>query len=152
MSMLMQSQQMMTSKDYAATAWPESGTKRDESRVFFVPRYLAPVAHRMEQFQQLKQDWNSYGARRISSDAMATAMSLLVAYGARIPTPEVFPTVEGGVKFEWGSDSESVEVEFQPDGTIAILIDDNGVVSESVVSNLNDPSIWDALKRAEKLL
>lgn len=143
--------QMMTSDDYAATSWPESGTKRYPREVLSIPQHLASVAHQMEQLLNLKENWNSYGAHRISRDSVASAMYVLTAYNTGIPVPDVFPTAKGGVKLEWGDDSESVELEFQPEGAIAILIDESGEMRESVVRDLNDPAVFDALNWAEKL-
>lgn len=151
MNLLMPGKQMMTSDDYSATAWPESGTKPDRRMVLSVPQYLAPVAFQMERFLHLNNDWNSYGAQRISRDSVEAAMSLLVAYSTDILIPEVFPTAKGGVKLEWGDDNEGVEMEFRPDGSISILIDADGEVTESMARHLNDPAVFDALKWAEKL-
>jgi hypothetical protein len=151
MSLLMKGHQMITSDKYAATDWPESGTKGDRLLVLSIPPFLAPVAFRLAQFLQLGEGWNSYGAHRVSRDAVEAAMSLLVAYDMEVPIPEVFPTAIGGVKLEWGDDNESVEVEFQPDGSISILIDESGEMRESIARNLNDPAVFDDLKWAEKL-
>jgi hypothetical protein len=151
MSLLMSGKQMLTEEEYSPTAWPESGTKRDYRAVLPVPQYLAPVVFQMEDFLQLKYDWNSYGAQRISRNTVEAALKLLVAYTSEIPIPEAFPTVKGGVKLEWGDDDKSVEMEFQPDGSISILIDESGEMTESTVHNLNHPAVFNALKWAEKL-
>lgn len=141
----------MTGDDYAATSWPESGTKRYRPVVLSIPQHLASVALQVEQLLNLEEDWNSYGARRISHEPVESALLLLAACSADIPVPDVFPTAKGGVKLEWGDDSEGVEVELQPGGGIEILIDESGEMREFVVRNLNDPAVFDALIWAEKL-
>src|ERR1700722_7681733 len=114
MSLTMQSKQMMTSSEYSAPRWPESGTSREIRRSFSISTDLAPVAFQLVGFMSLEDDWNSYGAHRISRSAIERAFNFLFAYRSEIPLPEVFPTSKGGVKFEWGNDQDGVEVDFTP--------------------------------------
>ncbi len=57
----------------------------------------------------------------------------------------------GGIIMQWGGDDDGVELQFDPDGTISILIDVNGEMSECRAFTINDAAVWYALAWAYKL-
>lgn len=74
--------------------------------------------HRLASFAVLRPDWDGAGAKQISSTALDAAHTVLRAItDAGIERPGVFPTPEGGVLLEWGSNQRVVSVEFLEDGS-----------------------------------
>lgn len=59
----------------------------------------------------LKAGWNSYGARPLGDGAIQAIRNMYV-----VPCPS------GGVTFEWHVNGFDVEVEFSPDGAVAMLV------------------------------
>jgi len=61
-----------------------------------------PLGEALDALVGLEQDWDSYGAlppsRPVLQHAWALA-SMLVEQG--MPIPQVFPTRNGGIQFEW---------------------------------------------------
>lgn len=64
---------------------------------------------------QLGDGWDSYGAPRISRDALACTLgflNLLLQY----PRGAVVPTGEGGIQLEWHTERIDLEIECLPSG------------------------------------
>ena len=65
------------------------------------------------EFSRLEANWDSYGAPRISMDAIGAVLDMLpelLSIGA--PFPHLVPTSRGGIQAEWHSGSHSLELEF----------------------------------------
>lgn len=84
---------------------------------------------------QLSQDWDSYGSRQIQTSAIRQALEILqMANLQHIPMPFVVPVPGGGVQLEWRLEGRELELEVQPDRTIAYLrVDENDIDEEGVV-------------------
>ncbi len=84
---------------------------------------------------QLPQDWDSYGSRQIQTSAIRQALEILqMANLQHIPMPFVVPVPGGGVQLEWRLEGRELELEVQPDRTIAYLrVDENDIDEEGVV-------------------
>lgn len=143
------STEMLTSGDYASKSWSEPGTTQDRWVIVNVPPRLAPLAHQLEGLLALGEGWNSYRAKRVRPEAVASALRLLTNWSG--PLPSVSPTTRGGVQLEWGGDDEGVEITFLPDGFVSVLVDANASMSEHLVASFEDPALFDALIWAEKL-
>ncbi len=84
----------------------------------------------LDEFQNLTPDWDSYGARLIASDAIATARRLLMALqddfstmlGDRLKPFDVAPVATGGVQLEWRAGGRVIEVEITPESEFRYLI------------------------------
>jgi hypothetical protein len=116
-----------------------------------VPPHLYEVFYEVERLLNLREGWDSYGARQIQPAAGQRALSLLVRARWDGRLPSVSPTPSGGVQLEWGGDDEGVELEFKPDGQVTVLVDVNGGMWERTVADPDDPVVLDALGWAEKL-
>ncbi len=65
------------------------------------------------EFARLKANWDSYGAPRISMDAIGAALDTLpelLSTGA--PFPHLAPTPRGGIQAEWHRGQRTLELEF----------------------------------------
>lgn len=150
MSLLMPPRQTLSDADYSPSQWPTSGTGTHTFlNLWFAPQF-APVLQELSSFLRLDANWNSYGANRISHVAVESAIRLIGNYDHGLPTPDVYPTSIGGVMFEWGRGDESVEMRFEPNGSISILVDNRGEMTETSAGSLYDPEVLEALKWAEK--
>ena len=79
-------------------------------------------------FARLPTNWNSYGAPRISRDAIDAAHEALfelLATGATMP--HLVPTPGGGIQAEWHDDLKSMEVEFVSPIHIDFYFEDEGL-------------------------
>ncbi|HEX2041547.1 MAG TPA: hypothetical protein VHF24_02830 [Acidimicrobiales bacterium] len=99
----------------------------------------------------LAPDWDSYGARRIDADAVRKALSILAHHDYRGTLPVAVPTTLGGVQLEWGRADDGVELEVEPDGTIGVLVDINGEVTEVETTDVDHPMIQRSLSWARQL-
>ena len=63
------------------------------------------------EFSELKDNWDSYGGKATTAESVEVAKIMA-------SPPQVVPTPEGGVQFEWHKGGWSIEVEIAPDGKI----------------------------------
>ena len=139
----------LSSLGYHARSWPDTGTS--ETGPLRVPGHLAAVAAEFSQLSALAAGWNSYGAAPVRPSAIEAAVRVLVYAGEDMPLPSISPTPHGGIQLEWGGDDDGVEIEFEPDGSISVLVDVNGELDEHRVTGTVDPTLADALNWAAKL-
>jgi hypothetical protein len=78
----------------------------------------------------------------VSHDIMLRVCDFLTVNGAALLPPAIIPTSDGGVQLTWFRAGIGVEVEFDPDGDILVLIERGDDVTSHVVEGLTD----DALK------
>ncbi len=97
---------------------------------------------------QLPQDWDSYGSRQIQTSAIRQALEILqMANLQHIPMPFVVPVPGGGVQLEWRLEGRELELEVQPDRTIAYLrVDENDIDEEGVVPKDQPSAILEHLQ------
>ena len=85
------------------------------------------IRNSLLEFARLQSNWDSYGAPRISVDAIDSALNTLtelLATGA--PSPHLAPTPSGGIQAEWHSGSKSMELEFVSPIQIEFYFEDSG--------------------------
>jgi hypothetical protein len=64
------------------------------------------VIDRLKSFVSLEEDWDSYGAQKISYGTIVTAISFFLNVVSRnfgLPQPFISPSPSGGIDFEWGT-------------------------------------------------
>lgn len=104
------------------------------------PSWLLEFARRINQFEFLGPNWNSYGSRAVDPQSIVSALRALasIMHEDR-PTPTVVPTVEGNLQLEWHLGGMDLEVVVEPRGPrYAYFADASGFEWEGEVSS--DPN------------
>lgn len=57
----------------------------------------------LQELSRLKKDWDGYGALPITPDSCAHAQRFLAATAPEMTAPEITPTSNGTITFEWAS-------------------------------------------------
>lgn len=135
---------------YRTPAWSSPGTEADENTLV-VPANLARTVVQLRTLLDLPPGWDSYGSRRVHPQAVIGAIELLTTARWTGELPEVSPMASGGVQLEWNNGDDGVELDVFPDGSVSILVDVAGDVSERRVARTDDPALWEALTWAAKL-
>lgn len=130
--------------------WSSSGTEPDETRIV-VPSHLVETLVQLRSLLDLPPGWNSYNARPVDPRAVVSAIGLLATAGWTGQLPAVSPMASGAVQLEWGNQDDGVELDVYPDGSVSILVDVAGDVTERRVARTDDPALGDALIWAAKL-
>ncbi len=77
---------------------------------------------------RLPSNWDSYGAPRISVDAIDAALNTLTdLLAAGAPSPYIVPTPNGGIQAEWHSGSKSLELDFVSPVQIELYFEDESI-------------------------
>jgi hypothetical protein len=90
------------------------------------PAWLMPVVKVMGELLNLPENWDSYGACRISPAATEFALQLLPeTMRVDTPVPTVVPTSSGGVQLEWHTRGIDLEVEIKSPGRLYVSYEDH---------------------------
>ncbi len=92
-------------------------------------KMLITAMRKLDELQNLPQDWDSYGADPISQNAIATAKSIIIsvmksfsnAIGDVVQLTDVIPIADGGVQLEWVGPHAELEIEISPNSNISLL-------------------------------
>ena len=93
-------------------------------------------------FEQLPQNWDSYGSPKISAEVIDCAIELVTNSFDRGPAARILPVSGGGIQFEWENGERELEIEFRPDLNIEYLLAEDG---EPVQARKDFKSIDDLL-------
>lgn len=103
----------------------------------------APAADRardrISSLGTLPQDWNTYGSPPIAQRAIQAAHRLLetgLIQGA--PVPQIVPTSDGGIQFEWHLPGRRLEIEIDEEGAMAYFYVDASGEVEGPVAGVRD--------------
>jgi len=95
---------------------------------------------KLNQLSELKDDWDSYGAKPIERNAVLMALHLIrVIHNPQIPEPTIVPLTNGGTQFEWHTAQKDLEVSLSPNGQASIYFEQAGnppTISEGDISDL----------------
>ena len=90
-----------------------------------LPRWIVPITDRLTHLSKLRQNWDSYGASPVSTQAITFAIQVLNEIMAEsTPLPAIVPTTDGGVQLEWHLAGIDLEVEVSGDGILSVLCED----------------------------
>jgi hypothetical protein len=87
----------------------------------FEASWLEPVVRRMNYLLNLKEGWDSYGARPINIMSAHAVIRFISLFGVGVATPDVFPLANGNLQLEWDSENGSVEVEVASSGRVSFV-------------------------------
>lgn len=95
---------------------------------------------KLNQLSELKDNWDSYGAKPIERNAVLMALNLIrVIHNPQVPEPTIVPLASGGIQFEWHTAQKDLEVSLSPNGQASIYFEQAGnppTISEGDISDL----------------
>lgn len=93
-----------------------------------LPDYLLSASQRLTEIHALPDDWDSYGALRISDRAIEAARQLLLRLPwqpANIGNASPYalaPLASGGIQIEWRGNRTALEIEIDAGGRLSSLL------------------------------
>lgn len=90
-----------------------------------VPASLHDSLHRLEELASLPRGWDFYGAAPISDTVVDVVLELLrdLLEGG-MESPEIDPTVEGGLDLRWVQEGLEFEIEADPERGLSFFFED----------------------------
>jgi hypothetical protein len=108
------------------------------------PLWLPEVLAKINEISRLKENWDSYGAKRIDPRCIDAANSLLRGVlDSSTPKPSVVPANRGGVQLKWhrgGIDLE-IEIESPPRMNVFFADEQEGTQEEVTLTGSNQPLV-----------
>ncbi|HTS47394.1 MAG TPA: hypothetical protein VMH05_05590 [Bryobacteraceae bacterium] len=96
------------------------------------PGWCLKVQSRLAWILGLPDNWDGYGAKRVEHETVRRAWSFLRAV---MPpdalTPDIGPTKDGQLQFDWHRDSADLEIRMRGGGEFEIAFDDVGEPDQS---------------------
>jgi hypothetical protein len=85
------------------------------------------IVQTIDELLALEEDWDSYGANRISPKACERTLALLDAIMTDdTAAPQVAPLSCGGIQLEWHQDGYDIEIGIQDEGQPSVYCDEPG--------------------------
>lgn len=101
-----------------------TGDDRRVSGMGEVPDWFPLILPALSQCLFLKENWDSYGARRIFPEAVESAVSILASLPRNVPKPAIVPTSEGNIQLEWHESGIDLELEVGRRGLQHVYFED----------------------------
>lgn len=90
------------------------------------PFWLDSVYRRFEHLLSLPDNWDSYGAIKISEDAVAQAYRVLSKLNLNDESlPSIIPSNDGNIQLEWHLQNIDIEIEIPSEGMVNLYIEDS---------------------------
>jgi hypothetical protein len=103
------------------------------------PAWFNSLLTEISQIGELKENWDSYGARPIDPPcAEATANLLLSVLDSGTPKPFVVPTSRGGIQLEWHRAGVDLEVEIESPARVNVFFEDQREGTEKEITLTGD--------------
>lgn len=81
------------------------------------PPWLLPALTSLSELGTLEDNWDSYGARSVSVNAVAGVIRLLALIMTdTMPAPTLVPTRSGGIQIEWHARGIDLEIQVESNG------------------------------------
>lgn len=119
---------------------------RDDVSVNYITNksFLEEARQTIKKFDSFEEDWDSYGAQRISLDAITNSLDFLDSL--ELKQQDIFhvsPSPTGGVTIELASGEKNIEIDFLPKGKteVAYYVGDELIKEEANVS-INSLQGW----------
>lgn len=113
---------------------PSSLTVREEME----PAWIDASIEKIFELLELPDNWDSYGATKISSDAAAAMIQLLTeVMNSRSPSPTLVPSPEGHLQAEWHMNGIDLEAEVVAANSVLVFYRDSaGSWEKNLTSDL----------------
>jgi hypothetical protein len=90
-----------------------------------LPAWFTRTMQALDRLGSLQDDWDSYGAPRISRTSIFAALDLLLpVMGDKTPAPAVVPTNRGTVLLEWHTRGVDLEIEVVSSQRLDVAFED----------------------------
>jgi hypothetical protein len=107
---------------------PEQDISLGENKI---DDWINPVVLRLFELAQLPENWDSYGAKPVSQQAIYAMLDLLLdIMKSDTPTPSIVPTVNGKLQAEWHIRDIDLEVEVISPTLINVFFEDHQLEEE----------------------
>ncbi len=111
-----------------------------------VQPWFVEIATRLQRFLSYEANWNGYGERPISTQAVKRTIIVLHRVALGGPEPVVVPVCDGGIQIEWYYNGMEIEVEIPPYACESIYIaHPDGTRVEHHPQQMDD-EIWGKLR------
>lgn len=108
--------------------------------------WFSDVVGRLEQYRSYGENWNGYGEKAITVEAVLYTVSLLVEVAMDGPEPAVVPMSDGGIQVEWYYGETEIEIEVPPIGSeLSLYLSSLNRTVEQTSASLKDP-IWSSVR------
>jgi hypothetical protein len=88
--------------------------------------WIEPVRERLEWIASLPSGWDGYGAARVGKETIERAFRFLQAVlPAAAPAPDIGPTKDGCLVFEWHRIGTDLEIRMRSPSDYEVSFDDN---------------------------
>jgi hypothetical protein len=85
------------------------------------PDWVPDVVESVTELLRMKEDWDSYSARRIATSAAVKLVNLLVGIvDFNTPKPFVYGLTDGGVGVEWKTRRRLLQLEVEGSGEVSV--------------------------------
>lgn len=79
------------------------------------PPWITSVVNRIDYLLTLPEGWDGEGGLPLNLDTAMTAISFLLEKAQHeTPAPQIIPTAQGGLQFEWHIGGSDLEITFDP--------------------------------------
>lgn len=113
-----------------------------------LPTWFNDLATEAVALTRLPPGWDSYDAAPIAAECVASALGLLLLVSsAETPQPDVIPTIDGGVAFEWSLREYSLEIEVRGPGQASLFFEDFHTGEEHGVEEVDADSAREFVSR-----
>lgn len=131
--------------------WDKKEPKTDYE---MIDKRLSKCKESIEEYSKLKDNWDGYGANKLSKKIIEQAKANLILIDKFFSTkkfsmiiPSLAPVSDGSIQFEWNEADWYLEIEFQKNGKCEILMDHQ---DKDKIETYKESSFANSLKYLEK--
>ena len=96
------------------------------------PEWFPGIVHRLNYLLLLAENWDSYGAKKISQVSAIKVLNILTNNVPDLfPCPDLIPSNDGGIQIEWHIRGIDLEIDVPESGLIGVyFMDENNEIPE----------------------
>lgn len=89
------------------------------------PQWFPTIASKIHHLARLQDGWDGYGASAIDHDTLIFAVDVLGQFlRPSLPEPQIVPTSQGGLQFEWHINGVDLEIEVREPFSVGLYFED----------------------------